>query len=58
VTAFAFGDSAKLADELGPLVVHGAKKATAELVQATPLSSSICVRRLRFELIPAGSCCR
>jgi hypothetical protein len=34
VTAFAFGDSAELADELGVLVLHGPKRATAELVQA------------------------
>jgi uncharacterized protein YhfF len=34
VTAFAFGDSAELADELGLLVLHGPKRATAELVQA------------------------
>ena len=32
VTAFAFGDSAELADELGLLVLHGPKRATAELV--------------------------
>ena len=29
VTAFAFGDSAELADELGQLVLHGPKRATA-----------------------------
>jgi uncharacterized protein YhfF len=34
VTAFAFGDSAEMADELGLLVLHGPKRATAELVQA------------------------
>ena len=34
VMAFAFGDSAELADELGLLVLHGPKRATAELVQA------------------------
>lgn len=34
VTAYAFGDSAELADELGLLVLHGPKRATAELVQA------------------------
>jgi len=34
VTAFAFGDSAELADGLGLLVRHGPKRATAELVQA------------------------
>jgi uncharacterized protein YhfF len=34
VTAFAFGDSAELADELGLLVLHGPKRATAGLVQA------------------------
>jgi hypothetical protein len=34
VTAFAFGDSAELADELGLLVLRGPKRATAELVQA------------------------
>ena len=34
VTAFAFGDSAELADELGLLVLLGPKRATAELVQA------------------------
>jgi len=34
VTAFAFGDSAEMADELGLLVLHGPKGATAELVQA------------------------
>ena len=34
VTAFAFGDSAELADELGLLVLHGPKRATAELVEA------------------------
>jgi uncharacterized protein YhfF len=34
VTAFAFGDSAELADEPGLLVLHGPKRATAELVQA------------------------
>lgn len=33
-TAFAFGDSAELADELALLVLHGPKRATAELVQA------------------------
>jgi len=34
VTAFAFGDSAELADEPGLLVLHGPKRATARLVQA------------------------
>src|SRR6185437_7099303 len=34
VMAFAFGDSAEMADELGLLVLHGPKRATAELVQA------------------------
>ena len=34
VTAVAFGDSAEMADELGLLVLHGPKRATAELVQA------------------------
>src|SRR5690242_18736351 len=34
VTAFAFGDSAEMAGELGLLVLHGPKRATAELVQA------------------------
>ena len=34
VTAFAFGDSAEMADELGLLVLHGPKRATAGLVQA------------------------
>lgn len=34
VTAFASGDSAELAGELGLLVLHGPKRATAELVQA------------------------
>jgi uncharacterized protein YhfF len=34
VTAYAFGDSAEMADELGLLVLHGPKRATAELVQA------------------------
>ena len=34
VMAFAFGDSAELANELGLLVLHGPKRATAELVQA------------------------
>src|SRR6476620_10438525 len=34
VTVFAFGDSAELADELGLVVLHGPKRATAELVQA------------------------
>jgi uncharacterized protein YhfF len=34
VTVFAFGDSAEMADELGLLVLHGPKRATAELVQA------------------------
>jgi hypothetical protein len=34
VTAFAFGDSAALAGELGLLVLHGPKRATAELVRA------------------------
>ena len=33
VTAFAFGDSAELADELGLLVLHGPKRATAGLLQ-------------------------
>jgi uncharacterized protein YhfF len=32
VTAFAFGDSAEMADELGLLVLHGPKRATACLV--------------------------
>lgn len=32
VTAYAFGDSAELADELGTLVVHGPKRATAGLL--------------------------
>ena len=31
VTAFAFGDSAEMADELGLLVLHGPKRATAGL---------------------------
>ena len=34
MTAFAFGDSAEMADELGLLVLYGPKRATAELVQA------------------------
>ena len=34
VTAFASGGSAELAGELGLLVLHGPKRATAELVQA------------------------
>ena len=34
VTAYAFGDSAELADQLGLLVLHGPKRATAGLVQA------------------------
>ncbi|MFM6851293.1 MAG: ASCH domain-containing protein [Terrabacter sp.] len=34
VTSFAFGDSAELADELALLVLHGPKRATAELAQA------------------------
>ena len=34
VTAFAFGDSAEMAGELGLLVLHGPRRATAELVQA------------------------
>jgi uncharacterized protein YhfF len=34
VTAYAFGDSAEMADELGLLVLRGPKRATAELVQA------------------------
>lgn len=34
VTAFAFGDSAEMADELGLLVLHGPKRATAGLLQA------------------------
>ena len=34
VMAFAFGDSAEMADELGLLVLHGPKRATAGLVQA------------------------
>ncbi|GAA2149619.1 uncharacterized protein YhfF [Humibacillus xanthopallidus] len=33
VTSFAFGDSAEMADELGLLVLHGPKRATASLVQ-------------------------
>jgi uncharacterized protein YhfF len=33
VTAFAFGDSAEMADELGLLVLHGPKRATAGLLQ-------------------------
>ncbi|WP_270887912.1 ASCH domain-containing protein [Pedococcus sp. 5OH_020] len=33
VTTYAFGDSAELADELGLLVLHGPKRATAGLVQ-------------------------
>ena len=32
VTAFAFGDSAEMADELGALVLHGPKRATAGLL--------------------------
>ena len=32
VTAYAFGDSAELADELGTLVLHGPKRATACLL--------------------------
>src|ERR1700749_1867579 len=35
VTAFAFGDSAEMADELGLLVLHGPKRGTGELVQAS-----------------------
>jgi uncharacterized protein YhfF len=34
VTAFAFGDSPELADELGLLVLHGPKRATAGMVEA------------------------
>ena len=34
VTAFAFGDSAELAEELGLLVLHGPKRATAGLLAA------------------------
>lgn len=34
LTAFAFGDSAELADELGLLVLHGSKRATAGLLEA------------------------
>ncbi|GAA1923489.1 ASCH domain-containing protein [Nocardioides marmoribigeumensis] len=34
VTSYAFGDSPELADELGELVLHGPKRATAELAQA------------------------
>ena len=34
VTAYAFGDSPELADELGELVLHGPKRATAELERA------------------------
>jgi uncharacterized protein YhfF len=34
VTAFAFGDSAEMADELGLLVLQGPKRATAGLMQA------------------------
>ena len=34
LTAFAFGDSAELADKLGLLVLHGPKRATAGLVQS------------------------
>ena len=34
VMAFGFGDSAEMADELGLLVLHGPKRATAGLVQA------------------------
>jgi uncharacterized protein YhfF len=33
-SSFAFGDSAEMADELGALVVHGPKRATASLVAA------------------------
>jgi uncharacterized protein YhfF len=33
VSAFAFGDSAELADKLGLLVLHGPKRATAGLLQ-------------------------
>jgi hypothetical protein len=36
VTAFAFGDCAELADELGLLVLHGPKRATAGLVRPRP----------------------
>ena len=32
LTAFAFGDSAELADELDLLVLHGSKRATAGLL--------------------------
>jgi uncharacterized protein YhfF len=34
VMTYAFSDSAEMADELGLLVLHGPKRATAELVQA------------------------
>jgi len=34
LTAFAFGDSAELADELDLLVLHGSKRATAGLLEA------------------------
>jgi uncharacterized protein YhfF len=34
VTAFAFGDSPEMADELGFLVLHGPKRATAGMVEA------------------------
>ena len=33
VTAYSFGDSAEMADELGQLVLHGPKRATAGLEQ-------------------------
>jgi hypothetical protein len=45
VTGFASGDSAELADELGLLVRHGPKRATAELVRRSRRKTSRCPGR-------------
>ena len=54
VTAFASGDSAELADELGLLVLHGPKRATAELVQAFAAQDEPLPRAGDRCLVPGG----
>jgi hypothetical protein len=54
VTAFAFGGSAGLAGELGLLVLHGPKRATAELVQAFAAQDEPLPRAGDRCLVPGG----
>jgi uncharacterized protein YhfF len=54
VTAFAFGGSAALAGELGLLVLHGPKRATAELVRAFAARDEPLPRAGGRCLVPGG----